>query len=244
MKKIKNSKKKIQKKENRIYSNFIFSLKYIKEIRNYIFFSIILFFLVILFGFLFPIFFRAEIIDYLQKIMKETIGLSMLDLIGFIITNNIQSAFMGMILGIFFGIGPLSIIIVNAYVLGFVANGVVGSAGFFVLWKLFPHGIFEIPAILISVSLGLKIGISLITDFILFYNKKIGKLMMFLMIALSIVLFLIAFPIIIVLTLFNEKLRVKLFNNIKKGFIVFIFVVVPLLVIAGIIEGSLIYLLV
>ncbi len=235
--------KKRNKEKGRIYSNFVFSLKYIKDIKNYIIFSVISFFIISLFGFLFPIFFRNEIITYLQKLMQETIGLNVFELISFIISNNIQSAFMGMILGVFLGVGPLLIMIVNAYVLGFVANGVVGSVGAIVLWRLFPHGIFEIPAILISISLGLKIGISLIYNCLTFYNKKKSNIYLYSTIFFSIVLFFIAFPIIMVLTLLNKKIRTKFYKNIRDSFIAFIFLIVPLLVVAGIIEGLLIYLI-
>ena len=63
--------------------------------------------------------------------------------------------------------------------------------GIFILWRLLPHGIFEIPAILISTSLGIRLG----TDF-----KNFKK-------------------------------------NLKSAIRVFLLIIVPLLVIAGIIEG-------
>ena len=79
----------------------------------------------------------------------------------FIFLNNIQSAFLGFILGIIFGIIPLTILIVNGYILGFVMNKSVAVEGILIIWRLVPHGIFEIPAILISTSLGIKLGTDL-----------------------------------------------------------------------------------
>ena len=60
------SKKKVSLKKNKrelkfnfvnfIYKNFLDSLNFLKSSKNYIFFSVILFFLVTLFGYFFPVF--------------------------------------------------------------------------------------------------------------------------------------------------------------------------------------------
>jgi stage II sporulation protein M len=62
---------------------------------------------------------------------------------------------------VFFAITPLVVLVVNGYVLGFVANKSVGSQGILVLWRLMPHGIFEIPAIIISIAVGIRLGMFL-----------------------------------------------------------------------------------
>ena len=76
----------------------------------------------------------------------------------YIFLNNLQSSFFGLVLGVFFGIFPIITTIVNGYILGFVSIKVVSVEGIFVLWRLFPHGIFELPAVFISLGLGLKFG--------------------------------------------------------------------------------------
>ena len=187
-----------------IYGNFEQSLEYIKESKNYIWFSLILFFLASFIGYFFPVFFSEQILEMIRELIDKTEGLDGIELIRFIFLNNTQSSFFALFLGVFFGIIPFFILIVNGYVLGFVANIVVGEEGLFVLWKLLPHGIFEIPAVLISIGLGLRLGM-----FLLFYHGK-GKWKEF-------------------KSWLNDSLRV------------FVFVVVPLLVIAAIIEGLLIY---
>lgn len=228
------------KKRDNIYENFLLSLDFIKDIKRYILFSTLLFLTVSLIGFLFPIFFVEEIAKYIGGLLKETADLNLFQLIAFIMNNNIQSSFFGIIFGIFLGVIPIMIIISNAYVLGFVANNVVNAAGILILWRLFPHGIFELPAIIIAVSLGIKIGVSLIHNCIIHYYKKVRIIEIYLLILLSMVFFVIAFPITFVLTLMNKGLRNIFFDNLKDSFRVFIFVIVPLLVIAGLIEGSLI----
>lgn len=147
-----------KKQDNFIYKNFKSGLKYIKESKNYVWFSVYLFIFFILLGYILPVFFREQILKYIEALIKQTDGLNVFELIGFIINNNIWSAFSGLVFGILLGIIPLSVIIVNGYVLGFVANKVVAVEGVSSLWRLLPHGIFEIPAIIISVGLGLKLG--------------------------------------------------------------------------------------
>lgn len=191
---------------NFIYENFKLALAYLKKSRNYVWFSLVLFLLTSIFGYFFPVFFKKEIMQIIENLVNQTAGLNGFQLIAFIINNNMMSSFYGLILGIFFGIIPLGIIIVNGYILGFVANKAVDSGGILVLWKLFPHGIFEIPAVMISIGLGLKLGM-----FLFVYNKK-------------------------------NKSR-EFFTWVINSLRVFFLIVIPLLVIAGIIEGSLIWLL-
>ena len=83
---------------------------------------------------------------------------------------------------------------------------VIGIGGIFILWRLLPHGIFEIPAIIISISMGLRLG-----SFLFVYHGK--------------------------------KKCSEFWKWIKKSSIAFLLIVIPLLVIAGLIEGILIWIL-
>jgi len=191
------------KRDGFIYVNFKLSLKYLKDIQNYIWFSLVLFFGIGIFGYFFPVFFEEQILNLIKEIIAQTEGLDMLGLFRFIFINNLRSSFFAMLLGIFFGIVPFFVLVVNGYVLGFVANKTVSSEGILILWKLLPHGIFELPAVFISVAVGLRLGV------FLFVSKNKG------------------------------------WKEFKKwvidAFRVFIFVVVPLLVVAAVIEGWLIW---
>src|SRR3989344_576496 len=75
-------------RENFIYSNFIEGIFYLGKIKKYFWFSVILFFVIGLVGFLFPIFFQEEILKLIQDLVKQTEGLGTLELINFIIFNN------------------------------------------------------------------------------------------------------------------------------------------------------------
>ena len=225
-----------------INEKFLDSLKFIKQNLCYIYFIFGLFLLFGLIGFLFPIFFEEQIIEMVKGLIEKTYGLNTYELIAFIFTNNILSSFFAMILGIVFGIFSMFTIILNGYVIGFVGNLAVVEGGIFVLWRLLPHGIFEIPAIMISAGLGLKIGFSLVYDFVK-KIKTVSKYLVFPLIFALIVFSIFSFIPILIMSFVDKDLRNRFFNNFNNSLNVFIFVVVPLLIVAGIIEGLLIIVL-
>lgn len=186
-----------------IYENFLESVKYLKNIKNYFWFSLILFAVIGVLSFIFPLFFEKEILGFIQDLIERTRGMNSFELTGFIIYNNIKSALFAVVFGIFFGVIPFLITVVNAYVLGFVSSRTVAAAGHWVLWRLVPHGIFEIPAVLISVALGIRLGM------FLFVYKGGNK-------------------------------KKEYWEWVKDSLRVFLFIIIPLLVIAGIIEGFLV----
>lgn len=272
-------KKRERKQENYIYRNFKKSLSQLSLIKVYFWFSFFLFFLIAFLGFLFPIFFEEQILKIIENLIKQTKNLGVFGLIRFVISNNIQSAFFSFLLGIFLGIFPILILIVNSYILGFVANKIVASEGTLVLWRLLPHGIFEIPAILISVALGIRLGmfffqakdkqksfLYLIVSALIFFGFSFIFLLIILLANFTLIqnsgnlsqqitgivnsgFVSIFFLIIFIISYYSgtfilsKEDKKELINITKTSFRIFIFIVVPLLVIAGIIEGTLIWLL-
>lgn len=268
-----------EKRFNWVYKKFLDSLKFIKHCRNYIFFATFVFVFFGILGYVFPNLFREELLQIIKDLIDQTAGLKSLDLISFIITNNIKSSFFALFFGIFFGILPFLIIVINGFLLGFVANLAVSSEGWMVLWKLLPHGFFEIPAVLISVGVGIKLGLfffntkdkrksiaaffisfmyfflfvgfaSLIISFYSSFNgldmnpKTIIDNSKYLGVHSLVLVVMLLFSIYLSSFLFTIKerrdLRKNFFIDLKDAFFAFIFLVVPLLVIAGIIEGILI----
>lgn len=176
--------------------------KFLKESKNYFYFSGLFFILFTFLGYFVPT--PVGIEDYLMKmiqdLLEKTIGMGQFELIKFIFLNNVFVSFMGIILGGLVGFFPFIYIIFNGYVLGFASKIAVNKGGFFILLDLLPHGVFELPAILISFALGLKVG-----SFILKKNK-------------------------------GETFADYLKNSMR----IFLLVVIPLLAIAAVIEGTLI----
>jgi stage II sporulation protein M len=198
-------KKKRRRKSFNLLKEYENSWKYVKDSEIFIYAIIGIFLFFILIGFFIsapqPIY--DAIINYIQDILAKTENLSLLDTIFFIISNNVQSTFLSISFGVFFGIFPVVNAVVNGYVLGFVSSISVSNGGIFTLWRLLPHGIFELPAVFISLGLGLRTG--------MFVFQK-------------------------------DKLK-SLKNYLINSFKVFLFIILPLLIIAGIIEGILISLL-
>jgi len=183
--------------------NYIKSWNYIKESKNFIYSIIVLFVFLSLIGFFIPApeAIAEKILIFIENLLQRTEGLSQGELINFIFFNNIQGSFFGMIFGVLLGVFPIISVITNGYLLGFVASRSVQSEGVLILWRLLPHGIFEIPALFISLGLGLKLGT------FIFHKKKI------------------------------KSFKKYFWNSLR----VFVFVIIPLLLIAAIIEGSFIF---
>ena len=229
-----------EQKHNFIYRNFKTALIDLKKERGYVGIASIIFIGVAILGFFMPMFFEDKVRELIQELILKTMGLSPLELTQFIIANNMTSSFIAMIMGIFLMIPSIAIIVINGYVIGVVANKSVEVAGITILWRLLPHGIFEIPAILISVGLGIKIGFNIMHNCIRKYNKKMHPLAESVLIVLSLVIFPFAFFFYIFATLIDKQLRKNFSKNLIDALRIFVFIVIPLLIIAGIIEGILI----
>ena len=78
-----------------------------------------------------------------------------------IFLNNSVKSLLSMLFGVAFGIVPILFILFNGYLIGVVVSVASKDVGIWnVLLMLVPHGILEIPAIIIACSYGLKIGIA------------------------------------------------------------------------------------
>ncbi len=229
------------------------SWKYLKESQKFIWAVIILFFLTALIGFFVktPEIVSIEILELIKELLEKTQGMPQGELIGFIFLNNLLSSFWGIISGFFLGIFPLISTIANGYVLGFVSKLAVSANGFTSLLRLLPHGIFELPAIFISFGLGLKFGNEFIKKYFNIKNQKVRIVIIILslLISIALILFLYSKPVllgaiqflILLLTFIFVFSRKVLITELLNGARVFLTIVIPLLIIAGIIEGSLIF---
>ena len=198
------AKRKKPKKKFSLKKEYQNSLNFLKESKKFIWIVIGIFLAFALIGFFIPVpdVISKQIFEFIKEIFGKTENMSQGQLIKFIFLNNIQGSFLGMVFGVFLGIFPVISTIANGYLLGFVANFAIQENGIFSLWRILPHGIFELPAVFISFALGLRIGASI------FSKKKFRK--------------------------FNET-----FISCLK---VFVLIIIPLLIIAAIIEGTLIFL--
>lgn len=193
--------KKKKRDKNSLKNSFIDSWKYLKSSRKFIYAIIVIFVASALVGFIFPIpeVILQKILELIQEILAKTEGLSFLGLFSFIFINNLEVSLIGMVAGILLGVFPIITSIGNGYLLGFVAKINAHEEGILSLWKILPHGIFELPAIFISLGLGLRLGL-------IIFKKKQGTF------------------------------RDNFLSSLKT----FFFIVVPLLIVAALIESALI----
>ncbi len=146
------------KKRNFIIQEYINAYGLFKKIKPFLLITIFVFIFTIIIGLVFPQLFENQVLQIIQKMLQELEGKGPIELIIYIFQNNLKASFMGMLLGIFLGIFPLIAGLINGYLIGYVTNTAIHSEGIFVLWKLLPHGLFEFPAIIISLGIGLYLG--------------------------------------------------------------------------------------
>jgi len=142
------------------------SWRYLKDSDNYVAVVAGIFILFFMFGFIFPYIAPPETLEpileevrkLIEDLIKQTEGLGFIGMWEFIFVNNATIAFIAIFFGFVLAIVPIFLLVSNGLVIGLISSIVTKQAGFFSLWMLVPHGIFEIPAIIISFAIGVKFG--------------------------------------------------------------------------------------
>ena len=98
-------------------------------------------------------------VDEVSKQLEFLSGAGPFQIFWIIFLNNAIKSFFALAGGILFGIIPVVFILVNGYAIGIVGAVVVAEKGIMTLLILtLPHGIFEIPAVLLAASYGVMLG--------------------------------------------------------------------------------------
>jgi class 3 adenylate cyclase/uncharacterized membrane protein SpoIIM required for sporulation len=188
--------------------NYIKLFNYIRSNKKIIYLCSVIFAVSFITGIIEPNFF----IDYQKKIIAELMALSGERFFGFtasIISANIQASILGILFGAIL-VPTVALLIVNGYIFGAVTSRALTEVGLEkVLLSILPHSIFEIPAAILSYTLGMAIGI---TAFRYLRDSKKGE---------------------------RKKVIGVIARNYKKAVLAFLLVILPLLLVAGIIEGAL-----
>ena len=83
----------------------------------------------------------------------------------FITANNTLKSLLFMFSGLLFGVLPLFFVIFNGFAVGWVAYDLGTTQGLgYVVAGLTPHGIVEIPAILLAMSMGMSLGYTMLNS--------------------------------------------------------------------------------
>ena len=137
--------------------------EYIYSLRFYILFIVVFFIssaIIGYLGFLNELFSAA--LEYIQQLSENVKGfsdsyplwVSFLLFFFVIFLNNAFTCFIDILTGPLVGIVPLF----SAFVNGGIVGWFVQKEGAIVLIAIIPHGVFEIPAFLISAAIGLRLG--------------------------------------------------------------------------------------
>ncbi len=237
--------------EKNILKNFKKGFSLLNRISNEIYFSIGIFFLFFLLGFFIkiPSSYEEIILNYLRQLFEKIANFSFFELTSYIFLNNLWSSFVAAFSGIIFGVFSFVALVSNGFLLGFVSEKSFSQEGIFVLWKILPHGVFELPAIFISIGIGLNLTFTFfertlkIKNYFLKFFSLVFILVFFAIIFyfsnfFGVLLFFLVFFILLLNFFLKDK---YLFEKLKNSFVIFVFIVVPLLFVAALIEGALIY---
>jgi stage II sporulation protein M len=94
-------------------------------------------------------------LDALRWIMQQPPLIIMI----IIFLKNLLASSTALLLGLGLGLIPLLVVTSNGFLLGVVAYSAIQKSGpIFLAAGIMPHGIFELPAVLVSISLGFRLG--------------------------------------------------------------------------------------
>ncbi|MEK6847275.1 MAG: stage II sporulation protein M [Nanoarchaeota archaeon] len=177
------------------------SWNYVLKQKKYIYAVALIFVASSLLGFAYSDLLDAAFADLIKEIISQIEDLDFIEMFWFIFSNNVTSSLFGMFLGVLFGIFPFFNALFNGTLIGYVYAKTSAIEGYGVIWRLFPHGVFELPAVFISLGLGVHLGAAL----------------------------------------FARDKKAELVERGRKSLHAFLTVVVPLLILAALIESTFIF---
>ncbi|HNR44755.1 MAG TPA: stage II sporulation protein M [Methanofastidiosum sp.] len=197
------------------YKNEVFAT--IKENKNLMLISLGLFLLGCISGFyIFKVVFNnnPEIIDSFLKEFQDMFGplkeMTSLELFFTIFFVNTRTSFLIMMLGVFVGFFPFMSLWGNGTVVGLLYGKFIAEGGnsLVFLMGILPHGVIEIPAILIAASQGFRLGKEIISP----PSGKSRSESLRVNIWKGLKLFAIIIPLLLIAALIEVYLSAYLFN--------------------------------
>jgi stage II sporulation protein M len=97
------------------------------------------------------------------EMLKWIMGLHPLLIMLIIFLKNLTACAMSVLLGLGFGLVPLLVLTTNGIMIGIVSYFIVHKQGvLYLLAGIVPHGIIELPTILLGISIGFRLGYLLV----------------------------------------------------------------------------------
>jgi stage II sporulation protein M len=138
---------------------------YLKSIGACIWLSVFIFAATAVMGYYAAEFNPALADEWLKELdaLKWILGQPPVIIMVIIFLKNFLASIMSALLGLGLGIMPLIVDITNGFMLGLVSYGVLQKEGLlYLLAGILPHGIIELPTVLVSIGLGFRLGYLLI----------------------------------------------------------------------------------
>lgn len=136
-------------------------MEYLRLHSKYIGFSFLLFAGATVLGFIAASGDPEFVSDWIKELemLKWIMGQSPLVIMLIIFFKNLLTCILAVLLGVGLGIVPLSILILNGILLGVVSYSIISTEGvLYLIAGILPHGIIELPTVLVCVALGLRLG--------------------------------------------------------------------------------------
>ncbi|MGB3097003.1 MAG: stage II sporulation protein M [Candidatus Deferrimicrobiaceae bacterium] len=184
-----------------------------RNIPRYIVFLTALFVSAFLAGFLAPIPGKIDLLGTLMDSFEPFLTLSPGKMFFVILMNNSAKSFAVLLSGILFGLVPLIAVATNGYILGVAYLLTSGEVGYVQAARaVLPHGVLEIPAIILTAGYGLWLGVTFARrirqrDMTGFGDQVIHAIRMF---------FKVAFPLFILAALFETFLIFSMGGGVPR----------------------------
>lgn len=125
--------------------------------------STFLFLGMVVLGYLSAPFLPIEILEHLRQTFAPFFELSDWELVFAIFIHNTLRIFLIILFGLIVGIVPFIFLVTNGFIIGVVVYEVAILKGITIaILGVVPHGIIEIPAIILGISLGFQEGLEVI----------------------------------------------------------------------------------
>lgn len=145
------------------------ALQYLKDLRKEIGIVSLLFLLSAAIGYVVAIMhpeMAMQSLEELEGLVDLLKNLSPIEIMFLIFLNNSIKSLFILVLGVFFGVVPLLFIAYNGYFLGIFSHKILMEQSLLYLaGGLLPHGIIEIPMVVISAAVGIRLGLKVIAAF-------------------------------------------------------------------------------
>jgi len=131
-----------------------------KRLKPYLLIATVLFVALFISGFNSDLESASAALEELEQLFEPLGNLGPFVLFLIIFLNNTIKALGAIVMGIVLGIPPLVFVVFNGFIIGAIVSALGSAVGYGVIAaSLVPHGIIEIPVLLLSTALGLSVGL-------------------------------------------------------------------------------------